>query len=157
MVFERAAGEEVVSAALAAAGKGVRASREAWDALRIARAFPEFGRDYSAGDNPHEASLEALAVSFNKGCYLGQEVVCMQDMRGRVKRRLVALELGASSGVEAGAEVTAAGSGEKVGELTSVARSGASLYGFARVRAPFFEPGTELWVSGAPSRGVAGV
>lgn len=54
-----------------------------------------FGVDFGERDNPHEASLDRIAVSWTKGCYLGQEVVCMQDMRGKVKRRLVALEGGA--------------------------------------------------------------
>lgn len=51
-----------------------------------------FGVDFDERCNPHEASLDRIAVSWTKGCYLGQEVVCMQDMRGRVKRRLVALD-----------------------------------------------------------------
>ena len=51
-----------------------------------------FGVDFDERSNPHEASLDRIAVSWTKGCYLGQEVVCMQDMRGRVKRRLVALD-----------------------------------------------------------------
>jgi tRNA-modifying protein YgfZ len=51
-----------------------------------------FGVDFNERDNPHEASLDRIAVSWTKGCYLGQEVVCMQDMRGKVKRRLVALD-----------------------------------------------------------------
>lgn len=55
-----------------------------------------FGVDFGERDNPHEASLDRLAVSWTKGCYLGQEVVCMQDMRGKVKRRLVALDGGAA-------------------------------------------------------------
>jgi folate-binding protein YgfZ len=51
-----------------------------------------FGVDFDERCNPHEASLDRIAVCWTKGCYLGQEVVCMQDMRGRVKRRLVALD-----------------------------------------------------------------
>jgi folate-binding protein YgfZ len=51
-----------------------------------------YGVDFGERDNPHEASLDRIAVSWTKGCYLGQEVVCMQDMRGKVKRRLVALD-----------------------------------------------------------------
>ncbi|MBJ7454276.1 MAG: hypothetical protein JHC71_19635, partial [Blastococcus sp.] len=42
---------------------------------------------------PQEASLEKLAVSFQKGCYLGQEVVYMLENRGHVKRKLVPLDL----------------------------------------------------------------
>ena len=62
-----------------------------WQRLRIERAVPAYGTDYDDRDNPHDASLERRAVSWTKGCYLGQEVVCMQDMRGKLKRRIVTL------------------------------------------------------------------
>jgi tRNA-modifying protein YgfZ len=54
-----------------------------------------FGTDYSAEDRPHEAALERRAIAWNKGCYLGQEVVCMQDMRGKVKHSLRTLSAAA--------------------------------------------------------------
>ena len=63
-----------------------------------------YGIDFGERDNPHEASLDRIAVSWTKGCYLGQEVVCMQDMRGKVKRRLVALD---DSGALLGAAASA--------------------------------------------------
>lgn len=53
---------------------------------------PTFGVDFGSDDNPHEASLDRRAVAWGKGCYLGQEVVYMQEARGKVKRRLVWLE-----------------------------------------------------------------
>jgi len=67
---------------------------EAWRRLRLERALPELGVDFGDQDRPHEAALERRAVSWSKGCYLGQEVVCMQDMRGKVKRsvRVLAVE-----------------------------------------------------------------
>jgi folate-binding protein YgfZ len=45
---------------------------------------PRFGVDFDDTTYPQEASLEKTAVSFDKGCYLGQEVVCMLEMRGHV-------------------------------------------------------------------------
>ena len=60
--------------------------------LLAAHGLGVFGVDFDERSNPHEASLDRVAVSWTKGCYLGQEVVCMQDMRGKVKRRLVALD-----------------------------------------------------------------
>lgn len=60
--------------------------------LLAAHGLGVFGVDFDEHCNPHEASLDRIAVSWTKGCYLGQEVVCMQDMRGKVKRRLVALD-----------------------------------------------------------------
>jgi folate-binding Fe-S cluster repair protein YgfZ len=43
-----------------------------WDALRLERAVPRFGVDFDAQTYPQEAGLEKTAVSFDKGCYLGQ-------------------------------------------------------------------------------------
>jgi folate-binding protein YgfZ len=88
-----------------------------------------FGVDFDQQDNPHEASLDRIAVSWTKGCYLGQEVVCMQDMRGKVKRRLVALsgdaELLSRLRATAGRTDVVAAGGESVGHVTS-AHAGSS-------------------------------
>jgi folate-binding protein YgfZ len=68
---------------------------EAWTALRLERALPEYGVDFGEQDRPHEAGIERRAVDWSKGCYLGQEVVCMQDMRGKVKRSARVLRVAA--------------------------------------------------------------
>lgn len=64
---------------------------EGWALLRLRAGLPQFGLDYGPEDRPHEASLDRRAVDWTKGCYLGQEVVCMQDLRGKVKRRVRSL------------------------------------------------------------------
>jgi folate-binding protein YgfZ len=56
---------------------------------RIAAAVPEIPRDVGPGDLPNEASLEADAISYTKGCYLGQEVMARLKSMGQVRRRLV--------------------------------------------------------------------
>jgi hypothetical protein len=61
----------------------------AWERLRLASGAPRFGVDFDHRHFPQEAGLRDRAVSFDKGCYLGQEVVCMLEMRGKLKRRLV--------------------------------------------------------------------
>lgn len=101
--------------------------------VRFRVGLPLYGRDYTAEDNPHDSSLERRAVSWSKGCYLGQEVVCMQDLRGKVKRRIVRLE-GDLAGLEAGAVLNGEG-GIEAGRLTSVGETVA----FGRLKAPFFE------------------
>jgi tRNA-modifying protein YgfZ len=128
-----------------------RASDADWEALRVAQALGRFGVDFGEADNPHEAALDRRAVSWSKGCYLGQEVVCMQDMRGKLKRRLVVLSLADASPVPpVGSPVTAAGSAEAVGELTSVTRSPRTgqILALARVKSPYFEGQLPLEVSG---------
>jgi folate-binding protein YgfZ len=133
---------------LVAAG-AVRPEPAAWQQARLERRISLFGPDYGPSDNPHEAGLERSAVSWSKGCYLGQEVVFMQDARGKLKRRLVPLSV--PTGLPAaGAEVRNAAD-EVVGEVTSVAARGDGAVALARVRAPHFEPGTPLSVAGFPA------
>jgi folate-binding protein YgfZ len=141
----------VVDATLASLG-GARGDTAGWDAIRIARAIPRFGVDFDASTYPQEAGLEKTAVSFSKGCYLGQEVVCMIEMRGHVKRRLVPVRLADGADVAhaslpaAGTDVADAG-GQKVGEVTSAARGpdGAAM-ALAMVKRASAESGTRLRV-----------
>jgi tRNA-modifying protein YgfZ len=122
---------------------------EEWQKLRMTRRVASFGADYGPADNPHEAGLDRSAVSWSKGCYLGQEVVFMQDARGKLKRRLVPLSVPA--GLPAvGAELRSE-PGEVVGEVTSVAPVAGGAVAFARVKAPHFEPGTKLLAAGFPA------
>jgi tRNA-modifying protein YgfZ len=102
-----------------------------WLRLRLERGLPELGTDFDGRDRPHEAALERRAVNWTKGCYLGQEVVCMQDMRGKVKRSLRLLRIDAPREAElsAGADVVDAAR-QPIGKLTSSAfsaRAGAWL------------------------------
>jgi folate-binding protein YgfZ len=110
-----------VEAAVRAAG-GVVGDADGWEALRLERGVPRFGPDFDDKTYPQEASLEKAAVSFDKGCYLGQEVVCMLEMRGHVKRKLVSIVLDGTEAPPRGAPV-ADGSGAAVGEVTSAALS----------------------------------
>jgi folate-binding protein YgfZ len=114
-----------------------------------------FGVDFGERDNPHEASLDRVAVSWSKGCYLGQEVVCMQDMRGKVKRRLVALEVGSTPHVASaelegfvGSEVRQEGAAA-AGQVSSVhAVPGSALLLLASVATPALESQAALSVQG---------
>jgi len=125
-----------------------------WEAFRITQALGRFGVDFGEADNPHEAALDRRAVSWSKGCYLGQEVVCMQDMRGKLKRRLVALSLDGVGDLPAvGSPVTTNDGAEAVGELTSVARSPLTgkAVALARLKSPYFEGTAALGVAGVPA------
>jgi folate-binding protein YgfZ len=93
-----------------------------WRALRLERGVAEFGEDFDDTTYPQEAGLEKIAVSFDKGCYLGQEVICMLEMRGHVKRRLTPLVLDATGVPPPGTGVTDL-AGVAVGEVTSAALS----------------------------------
>jgi hypothetical protein len=132
------------------------ASDADWDAFRIEQALGRFGVDFGDSDNPHEAALDRRAVSWSKGCYLGQEVVCMQDMRGKLKRRLVALSVESVELPTAGQPVTSTASGntETVGEVTSAARSlvTGKAVALARVKGPYFDGKLPLVLAGKSVR-----
>ena len=115
-----------------------------------------FGVDFGERDNPHEASLDRIAVSWTKGCYLGQEVVCMQDMRGKVKRRLVALEGSAQllEAVPVAAEVLGP-DGSVAGQVTSVHASPAGARVLASISSSALESQAALEVGGLPLRVVS--
>ena len=137
---------------LTADAGGCVVDEEEWSRLRINAGLPTFDVDFGPDDNPHEAALDRRTVDWTKGCYLGQEVVCMQDMRGKVKRRLARLQFedAAPSGVElsVGEQVTDT-AGTEIGRVTSRASAPESgqVAAIARLKAPFFEPGSSVLVS----------
>jgi tRNA-modifying protein YgfZ len=112
-----------------------------------------FGVDFNERDNPHEASLDRIAVSWTKGCYLGQEVVCMQDMRGKVKRRLVALDASPAllAAVAPPKEVLAA-DGSVAGQVSSVHRAPGGARVLASISTSALESHAELSILGQPVR-----
>ena len=93
----------------------------AYEAARVAAGVPRQGIDTNERTIPQEAFLEVDAVSFTKGCFLGQELVCRIDARGHVNRLLRAIRLADDTTPPAGAGILV---GDKeVGTLTTVARS----------------------------------
>jgi folate-binding protein YgfZ len=108
---------------------------EAWLQQRLEANLPAFGVDYGQKDRPHEAALERRTVSWSKGCYLGQEVVCMQDMRGKVSRAVRRLLVRAPASAPLGQAAAVWIGGESVAQLSSVAFSPArdGWLGFAQL------------------------
>jgi tRNA-modifying protein YgfZ len=96
------------------------ASSADWHKHRIALAIPEGGIDFVFGDAfPFDAGMDSLSgVAFEKGCYIGQEVVSRMRHRGTARRRVVALTANAML-PEPGAEVEAGG--KPLGRLGSSA------------------------------------
>ena len=93
-LFVEPAAEAQLTAALSAEGATV-ASADAIDAARVEAGYPVFGVDMTADTIPLEAGLEDRAISFSKGCYVGQEIIIRVLHRGggRVARKLVGLRL----------------------------------------------------------------
>jgi tRNA-modifying protein YgfZ len=142
----RATEQRFVDAAVAA-GAGV-VEQAALDAARIRAGYPVFGVDMTDDTIPLEAGIEERAISFTKGCFVGQEVVIRVLHRGggRVAKRLVGLRL---ASLEAAGTKVAAGERE-IGFLTSVANTrdlGPIALGY--VHRDFTQPGTNVQVNGA--------
>ncbi len=110
----------VAASDLVAAG-AVEAGLLAAVAVRIEAGEPLMGVDVDGGTIPQESGLVPATVAFDKGCYLGQELVARIDSRGHVNRHLRGVKLGANVLPPLGAELWA---GERaVGRITSLGES----------------------------------
>jgi folate-binding protein YgfZ len=116
------------------------------DAARIAEGRPRFGIDFDAETHIAETPLIARAVSFTKGCYPGQESVARVQNLGRVRKRLVALDLGAPA--EHGTVIAVDGS--PVGAITSAAVFDGKPVAIAWLRSEVAD-GATVEVAGTPA------
>jgi folate-binding protein YgfZ len=80
--------------ASAKANGGAACGWQAWDTARIEAGIPRFGVDMDETNLPPECGIDELAVSYHKGCYIGQEVLNRIHTIGRVNRELRVLDLG---------------------------------------------------------------
>jgi folate-binding protein YgfZ len=96
-------------------------STHAFSAARIEAGFPLFGFDISEENLPQEVGRDRQAISFTKGCYLGQETVARIDALGHVNQQLVGIRFFGSHVPAPGTELVLAGT--KVGRITSAAFS----------------------------------
>ena len=95
--------------------------RDAMEIVRIESGVPRHGRELDDSVIAQEAFLEHDAVSFGKGCFLGQELVCRVQMRGHVNRFLRGLLVSGDAVPAAGAPVRVGGA--ELGHVTSAAQS----------------------------------
>jgi len=104
------------------AAAGVRpVGWRALEVLRVEEGRPRWGRDFGSDHFPQETGLEEEAVSYAKGCYLGQEVVARIHYRGGVNRHLRGLLFAPGTGDPLGRELRL--DGRAVGTVTSAAAS----------------------------------
>jgi folate-binding protein YgfZ len=136
-----AAEAERLRGALSEAG-AIAVSPEAAEILRIESGTPRFGAEMGTETMPAEAGIVEDAVSFTKGCYIGQETVARLHYKGRPNRHLRGLRLSAPAAPGAALRL-----GEKeVGRLGGAAVSPAlGPIGLAILRREA-EPGAELAV-----------
>jgi folate-binding protein YgfZ len=121
-VLPEAARSEAVRTALLAAG-AVEASEAVAEIVRVEHGRPRYGIDLDESVMPAEAGIVERAVSFTKGCYVGQETVARLHWKGKPNRHLRGLKL--SAPVAAGAAVTVAA--EDGAEAREVGRVGSTV------------------------------
>jgi len=110
------------------------------EALRIEEGVARFGADMDGERLPMEAALTRDAIHFQKGCYLGQEVVLRATVRGQIQKGLVQLELPAGAGP--GTPLTV---GEKeVGRVTSAAETSQGRLGLGYLRRAHWREGERI-------------
>lgn len=146
-VWVAAAEEPRLIESLAALDGVRRVGFDALEALRVERGLPRFGRDYGPENFPQETGLEE-AVSYTKGCYLGQEVVARIHYRGGVQKVLRGLVFEGARAPEPGAALLA--DGREAGTVGSVVRSPRldRMVGLSILHRRAAAPGTRLEVAG---------
>lgn len=150
----------IPTAALAAvADKLVAATKElggrlcGWTAaewVRVEAGVPRFGADMDESNLPHETGIEPHAVSYTKGCYIGQEVINRIRSLGQVTRALRGLRLDGTTGLPARGNKLWH-EGKEVGSITSAIHSPAldAPIALGYVRKECNSPGTKLLLRAA--------
>jgi folate-binding protein YgfZ len=135
--------ESIVTVAEALENAGfVRCEPTVFETCRIEAGWPEYGIDITIQNFPQEVGRDDRAISFTKGCYLGQETVARIDALGHVNKQLVRVKFESSDPPVAGMEITC--DGQSAGHVTSSAYSPAheAALAFAYARSQFTKPGT---------------
>jgi len=121
--------------------------------FRIERGIPRWGRELTNEIIPVEANLEATSIDYEKGCYIGQEVISRMKMSGQTNKRLCGLVSLSNAPLEAETRLTGeTNPGKDAGWITSAttsARLGSEI-ALGYVKRGFNETGTRLLAGGIP-------
>ncbi|MGH2541148.1 MAG: YgfZ/GcvT domain-containing protein, partial [Ardenticatenaceae bacterium] len=123
---------------------------ELWESLRVEQGRPAADHELTEEHNPLEAGLWD-AVSFTKGCYIGQEIIARLDTYQKLKQQLWGIRL--SAPVAPGSPVTV--DGTTVGVVTSVAVTPGGPFALSYIRTKAGGAGLDVNVDGAQGRVVA--
>jgi len=127
---------------------------ELYEVLRIEAGIPKYSVDMDETTVVPELGLEGL-VSYNKGCYIGQEIIARIHFRGHVAKQLTGVTLSETrpiGSVAPGSDLSTP-DGKPAGKITSTTYSPhlKRHIALAYVRYDYLAPGTELSVDGAPA------
>jgi tRNA-modifying protein YgfZ len=144
-VYGAIARQEEVIASIEAAG-GIAASDQDAEIVRVENFVPRYGCDITEHTLPQETQ-QMHALHFQKGCYLGQEIVERIRSRGHVNRLLMGFR------IESAAKPPAPGTklvleGQPAGEVTSSAMSPDAVFGLAYVRTQWAKSGAMAEIDG---------
>ena len=142
---------EVVSETLPAEYKPLREiDLDTFEVIRIERGVPKFLADMAEDTIPLEAGIADRAISFTKGCYVGQEIIVRVTHRGggRLARKLVRWHADDSAPVVPLHDAPILANDRKIGRVTSAAFSPSmgKVVGLGYVHRGFVNPGTEITI-----------
>ncbi|MBK9138270.1 MAG: aminomethyl transferase family protein [Verrucomicrobia bacterium] len=152
-LFVPVAALPAMAAALTEVVLGLGGRLAGWEALELARieaGVPRFGQDMDATNLAPEAGIEARAISYTKGCYIGQEIIARLRTYGQVAKALRGLRLAGECRSLPARGDKLVREGKEVGYLTSAAvspRVGGTI-ALAYVRRECNAVGTDLVVAG---------
>lgn len=150
----RASTRDVVDITRGLASAGItEVGAEVVETARVEAAFPRYGVDINPDSLPQEVGRDDHAISFTKGCYLGQETVARIDALGHVNRQLKQLEfVGAEDVPPPNTELRS--ENKKIGTVTSACWSPEKCYPVALgyVRREVVEAGRQLESDFGPVR-----
>jgi folate-binding protein YgfZ len=147
-VYAAAARRDEIIQALEGAG-AIFASAYDAELIRIRNFHPRYGVDMNESTLPQETQ-QMQALHFQKGCYLGQEIVERIRSRGHVNKQLMGFRLEGHAAPAVGSSLFAGG--KEVGEVTSaIAVPDEGVFGMAYVRVPYNKPGGVAGIDGRPA------
>ena len=115
------------------------------DVMRIEQGLPRWGRELTDEIIPIEANLEQRTIDYQKGCYIGQEVISRIKMSGQTNKRLCGLISLNSTPLQAGMKLIApSAAGKEAGWITSATRSERREIALGYVKRGFNNPATNL-------------
>ena len=125
--------------------------------FRIEQGIPRWGTELSEEIIPNEAGLDERAISYTKGCYLGQEIISRIKSLGHVNRHLRGVRLIEGSDLKSGDKLIVE-DGKQIGAVTSADRSErfGGWVGLAYLRRGFDQPGTVYSVSRSATSSLIG-
>ena len=149
MISEARENQETVANALIEAGIE-ECDPAALEVMRIENAVPLFGTDANNENLPQELQHDEKAISFEKGCYLGQETVARIDSLGHVNRLFVAFE--SDEAIVPGFNLEQ--DGKSIGAVTSAVQipGQQQWVGLGFIRREAATSGESLSVNGVPVR-----